>query len=245
MHDLIVQGKVLYWGTSEWSAAQITRGARRVRPARPASRPWWSSPSTISSTARASKRSTRRSTAGSASAPPSGRRWPPVSSPASTAAASRGIRASPRPGLEWLRDIVTDRQHPSRASPPCRSWRRSPPIWTRRCRAWASRGASKNPHVSTVILGASKVAQLRENLGALEVIDRADPGGHGPPRPDFAPGGGVGIRIGHRIHRGSSGAIDAYLAIRSIQMQLSVPPAPSSVPSVTCRDPEFEFSSPS
>ena len=23
MHDLIVQGKVLYWGTSEWSAAQI------------------------------------------------------------------------------------------------------------------------------------------------------------------------------------------------------------------------------
>ena len=24
MHDLIVQGKVLYWGTSEWSAAQIT-----------------------------------------------------------------------------------------------------------------------------------------------------------------------------------------------------------------------------
>src|SRR5207237_6113240 len=23
MHDLIVQGKVLYWGTSEWSAAQL------------------------------------------------------------------------------------------------------------------------------------------------------------------------------------------------------------------------------
>jgi len=23
MHDLIIQGKVLYWGTSEWSAAQI------------------------------------------------------------------------------------------------------------------------------------------------------------------------------------------------------------------------------
>ena len=33
----------------------------------------------------------------------------------------------------------------------------------------------KNPHVSTVILGASKVAQLRENLGALQLIDRLTP----------------------------------------------------------------------
>jgi aryl-alcohol dehydrogenase-like predicted oxidoreductase len=37
--------------------------------------------------------------------------------------------------------------------------------------AWCLR----NPHVSTVILGASKVAQLRENLGALEVVDRLTP----------------------------------------------------------------------
>ena len=29
-----------------------------------------------------------------------------------------------------------------------------------------------NPHVSTVITGASRVEQVRENLGALEVIDR-------------------------------------------------------------------------
>jgi aryl-alcohol dehydrogenase-like predicted oxidoreductase len=28
----------------------------------------------------------------------------------------------------------------------------------------------KNPHVSTAILGASKAAQLKENLGALEVV---------------------------------------------------------------------------
>ena len=33
----------------------------------------------------------------------------------------------------------------------------------------------KNPHVSTVILGASRVAQLQENLGALEVVDRLTP----------------------------------------------------------------------
>ena len=28
----------------------------------------------------------------------------------------------------------------------------------------------KNPHVSTVILGASRPAQLKENLGALDVV---------------------------------------------------------------------------
>ena len=31
-----------------------------------------------------------------------------------------------------------------------------------------------NPHVSTVILGASRVDQLRDNLGALDVLDRLD-----------------------------------------------------------------------
>jgi aryl-alcohol dehydrogenase-like predicted oxidoreductase len=29
-----------------------------------------------------------------------------------------------------------------------------------------------NPHVSSVITGASRVEQVRENLGALEVIER-------------------------------------------------------------------------
>jgi aryl-alcohol dehydrogenase-like predicted oxidoreductase len=33
----------------------------------------------------------------------------------------------------------------------------------------------KNPHVSTVILGASKEAQLRENLGAVDAQDKLTP----------------------------------------------------------------------
>jgi len=36
--------------------------------------------------------------------------------------------------------------------------------------AWCA----KNPHVSTVITGASRVEQVRENLVALDVIDRLD-----------------------------------------------------------------------
>jgi len=37
--------------------------------------------------------------------------------------------------------------------------------------AWCA----SNPHVSTVITGASRVEQVHENLGALEVIDRLTP----------------------------------------------------------------------
>ena len=37
--------------------------------------------------------------------------------------------------------------------------------------AWAA----KNPHVSTVITGASNVGQLRANLAAVEAIDKLTP----------------------------------------------------------------------
>jgi aryl-alcohol dehydrogenase-like predicted oxidoreductase len=33
----------------------------------------------------------------------------------------------------------------------------------------------KNPHVSSVILGASRVEQLQENLGAIDLVDRLTP----------------------------------------------------------------------
>ena len=37
--------------------------------------------------------------------------------------------------------------------------------------AWVA----KNPHVSTVITGASNVAQLRANLGAVDVVAKLTP----------------------------------------------------------------------
>jgi aryl-alcohol dehydrogenase-like predicted oxidoreductase len=33
----------------------------------------------------------------------------------------------------------------------------------------------KNPHVSTVITGASRPAQVRENMQALDVVGKLDP----------------------------------------------------------------------
>jgi aryl-alcohol dehydrogenase-like predicted oxidoreductase len=37
--------------------------------------------------------------------------------------------------------------------------------------AWAA----KNPNVSTVIMGASRLSQLRDNLGAVEVLPKLTP----------------------------------------------------------------------
>ena len=53
--------------------------------------------------------------------------------------------------------------------------------------AWVAR----NPRVSSVILGASKLAQLQDNLGALAVVDQLTPGGAGT----------------HRRHHGAAGRV--------------------------------------
>ena len=43
-------------------------------------------------------------------------------------------------------------------------------------RGGCARGCLKNPNISTVILGASKVAQVHENLKALEALEKLDDG---------------------------------------------------------------------
>ena len=90
---------------------------------------------------------------------------------------NRGIPKGSRlatPGLEWLRDIVTGPVAARRLAAVKKLAKIASELDTtlpRLALAWCL----KNPHVSTVILGASKVAQLRENLGALEVVDRLTP----------------------------------------------------------------------
>ena len=77
MDDLIRQGKVLYWGTSEWPAETI-REAHEIARANICRRRRWSSRNTTCCTANAWKWNTRRCTANSAWAPRSGRRWLPA-----------------------------------------------------------------------------------------------------------------------------------------------------------------------
>ncbi len=173
MHDLIVQGKVLYWGTSEWSAAQITRAhaicARLGLHAPLMEQPQYN----LFHRARFEKEYAplyRKFGLGTTI-------WSPLASGLLTGKYSRGIPKGSRlatPGLEWLRGIVTGPGAARRLAAVQKLAKVAIELDTTLPRlgiAWCL----KNPHVSTVILGASKVAQLRENLGALEVVDRLTP----------------------------------------------------------------------
>ena len=110
MTDLIHQGKVLYWGTSEWSADQITQaycdGARA-----------WSRPADHGATAvqyvharQGGERSSPRSMATSGWAPQSGRRWPAACSPGKYLGGDPGETRISLKNYEWLREQFTNEE---------------------------------------------------------------------------------------------------------------------------------------
>ena len=173
MHDLIAQGKVLYWGTSEWSAAQITAAhaacARLGLHPPVVEQPQYN----LFHRARVEREYAplyRRFGLGTTI-------WSPLASGLLTGKYNRGVPAGSRlhfPGLEWLRQAVLSGNIQRRLAAVRKLAAVAADLDTTLPRlglAWCL----KNPHVSTVILGASKVAQLRENLGALEVADRLTP----------------------------------------------------------------------
>ncbi|MGH9252345.1 MAG: aldo/keto reductase, partial [Acidimicrobiales bacterium] len=74
------------------------------------------------------------------------------------------------PGYQWLRDYLTD---PARNDKVRRLGAVADDLGCSLAQlaiAWCLR----NPHVSTVITGASRVEQIHENLGALDVLERLD-----------------------------------------------------------------------
>jgi voltage-dependent potassium channel beta subunit len=173
MHDLIAQGKVLYWGTSEWSATQIAQ-AHTVCARLGLHAPLMEQPQyNLFHRTRFEKEYAplyRRFGLGTTI-------WSPLASGLLTGKYNQGIPPGSRlatPGLEWLREIVTGPVATRRLAAVPKLAKIAAELDTtlpRLSLAWCL----KNPHVSTVILGASKVEQLQENLGTLEVVDRLTP----------------------------------------------------------------------
>jgi len=174
MHDLIVQGKALYWGTSEWSATQI-EAAHAMCDRLGLHHPIVEQPEyNLFHRAKVEKEfaSLYRSPGLGTTT------WSPLGSGLLTGKYNKGVPKGTRldtPGMEWLREALLKRPGIEKqlsvvprlaaiakglgTSLPCLAI------------AWCL----KNPNVSTVILGASKVEQLRENLGALGVLEKLDP----------------------------------------------------------------------
>lgn len=173
MHDLIVQGKVLYWGTSEWSAAEI-EAAHRVCATHNLHAPIVEQPqyNLFHRTRVEREYAPIYESVGMGTTI-----WSPLASGLLTGKYNEGIPPGSRlnaPGMEWLRDVIlkAENRRKLEAVPALAEIARElGTTLPRLAVAWCL----KNPNVSTVILGASRVEQLRENLGALEVVDSLTP----------------------------------------------------------------------
>ena len=173
MHDLVRQGKVLYWGTSEWTAQEIT-AAHAVARSEHLTPPSMEQPQyNLFVRARVEQEYAPlyRDYGMGATI------WSPLASGVLTGKYNDGIPADSRlnlPGYEWLRE-----RHQSEEG------RRR--IWVVQKFSAIARELGmntgqlaiawclKNPNVTSVILGASRVQQLRENLGALAYLPRLTP----------------------------------------------------------------------
>jgi voltage-dependent potassium channel beta subunit len=169
MHDLVQQGKVLYWGTSEWSAQQIQEawGVARQFGWTP---PTMEQPQYNMIHRDRFEREYHRlySEIGLGTTI-----WSPLASGVLTDKYADGVPDDSRlalPEYSWLRERVLDSTEGQaqirKASEIGRLAAELGVTPARLAIAWCL----TNPHVSTVILGASNEEQLRDNLGALDVL---------------------------------------------------------------------------
>lgn len=166
MHNLIQQGKILYWGTSEWSAQEIqeahTAAARFNLIGPVMEQPQYNMlhrqrfeveyymlfrdygmGSTI---------------------------WSPLASGLLTGKYNNGFPDDTRlsiEGLDWLKDRVLTDENLQTVRDLAQIAEKLGTSLPRLAIAWCL----KNPNVSTVILGASKQYQLEENLKSFETRD--------------------------------------------------------------------------
>ncbi len=169
MDDLVHQGKILYWGTSEWSAADIMRahGLAREYGLTP---PQMEQPQyNMLHRERVEEEYLplyREIGLGTTI-------WSPLASGLLSGKYAKGIPSGSRatlPGYEWLRKNVITSENVEKAKQLEPVARDLGCTLAQLALAWCM----KNPNVSTVITGASRPEQVSENMKALEVAPKLD-----------------------------------------------------------------------
>ncbi len=170
IHNIIERGKALYWGTSEWEAPQILEALEIARTHHlhkpiveqpiynlfeqhrfgPEYEPVYAGQGYGSTT------------------------WSPLASGILTGKYRDGVPQGSRgalEGYEWLQDGLCDRHRLAivdRLEPIANGMGAS---LAQFALAWCL----QNPHVSTVLTGASRVGQVHENMKAVEFVDAFTP----------------------------------------------------------------------
>jgi voltage-dependent potassium channel beta subunit len=173
MHNLILQGKIIYWGTSEWSAQQITQ-ANAVAQAHGLTQPVMEQPQynllhrdKVEAEFLPLYESYGLGTT----------IWSPLASGILTGKYNDGIPSDSRlnlPDYEWLKNLWSGEEGKQKLEKVRNLTKLSKELeisMTHLSIAWCL----KNPNVSTVILGASRLSQLEDNLKSLDVVDKLTP----------------------------------------------------------------------
>ena len=170
MHNIIERGKALYWGTSEWDAADILCAieiAERHHLHKPiVEQPVYNlfeqhrfSPEYEPVYKEYGYGSTT---------------WSPLASGLLTGKYNDGVPDDSRgalAGFDWLQDQLTDAQRLNRVSALKPLAEQMGASLAQFSLAWCL----QNPHVSTVMTGASRVEQVNENMKAIEFVDSFTP----------------------------------------------------------------------
>lgn len=189
MHNLIQQGKVLYWGTSEWSAQEIME-AHRIAERYHLIGPTMEQPqyNMLVRDKVEVEYSQVYKTVGLGTTI-----WSPLASGVLTGKYNDGFPTDTRlgiAGLEWLKDRALAEENLEKVRKLSAFALELGVTMPLLAIAWCL----KNDDVSTVILGASKKSQLEENFKAFDVMTKLEDGvmekieeilNNKPEHPDF------------------------------------------------------------
>lgn len=170
MHNIIEWGQALYWGTSEWAASEIIE-AIQIAERHHLHKPVVEQPQynlfeqgrMQGDYVRFYKEYGYGSTI-----------WSPLASGLLTGKYSKGIPSDSRgalKGYEWLKDTLTNEQRLAKVAALQPIANELGCTLSQLALAWCL----KNPFVSTVITGASRVDQVYENMKASDVVDKITP----------------------------------------------------------------------
>ncbi len=170
MHSIIERGKALYWGTSEWESADIL-AAIDIAERHHLHKPIVEQP--IYNLFQRHRfggdydRVYKERGYGSTT-------WSPLASGLLTGKYKDGVPSDSRgalEGYEWLRKELTNADRLAMVSALQPLANSMGATLAQFSIAWCL----QNPHVSTVLTGASRVSQVHENMKALKFVDRFSP----------------------------------------------------------------------
>lgn len=172
MSDLIAQGKVLYWGTSEWSAAGIAEAHRIARELRLVPPTMEQPQYNMFHREKVEQEFAPLYDAGGLGLTT----WSPLASGLLTGKYNDGDPGGTRISLKdyaWLREQFETKEARKRLAKVKKLAAVADDLGTtlpRLALAWCL----KNPRVSSVITGASRPSQVKENMKACELVDQFD-----------------------------------------------------------------------